>query len=66
MTVITHILFKPAPLQAVFTIYSSARSKDLTEGTSSRIFWEGEKKGCDPRTGLLWVTNHSLFSCEVT
>lgn len=65
VTVITHIPFKPTPLQAVLAIYSSARSKDLSEGTSSSIFQEREKKGYDPRTGLLWVTNHSLFSCEV-
>lgn len=50
----------------MFVIYSSARSKDLSEGTSSNIFWEREKKAYDPRTGSLWVTNHSLFSCEVT
>lgn len=33
VTVITHIPLKPP--QAVFAIYSSARSKDLSEGTSS-------------------------------
>lgn len=50
VTVITHIPLKPP--QAVFTIYSSARSKDLSEGTSSSKCEEREKKGCDPKRGL--------------
>lgn len=34
VTVITHIPLKPTLPQAVFAIYSSARSKDVSEGTS--------------------------------
>lgn len=59
-------LLKPTVFQAVFTIYSSARSEDLSEANVRTIFKEGEKKGYDPRTGLPWLTNHSLFSCEET
>lgn len=54
VTVITHITLKPTLPQAVFAIYSTARSKDVSEGTSRNICEEMEEQGL-PKDGT--VTN---------
>lgn len=54
VTVITHIALKPTLPQAVFAIYSTARSKDVSEGTSRNICEETEEQGW-PKDGT--VTN---------
>lgn len=54
VTVITHITLKPTLPQAVLAIYSPARSKDVSEGTSRNISEEMEEQGW-PKDGT--VTN---------
>lgn len=54
VTVITHITLKPTLPQAVLVIYSTARSKDVSEGTSRNICEETEEQGW-PKDGT--VTN---------
>lgn len=54
VTVITHITLKPTLPQAVLVIYSTARSKDVSEGTSRNICKETEEQGL-PKDGT--VTN---------
>lgn len=62
VTVITHITLKPTLPQAVFAIYSTARSKDVSEETSRNIREETEEQGW-PMDGT--VTNFVCLAVKL-